>query len=458
MTARHTPVRRRTTDALGALLSAPLLAGAALAAVLGTAGPAAVTGGGSTRSWWRRGDNLRADAQAAKDAAAQAFYELDSAQRDVRISVETISAVDNSRAAQRVVADFAAVSQRIDEASHTYITAVDAHDLDAEELDAGAASRARSQLGKARDELEKVRKELDRFAESLTPLLGKAETELARLAPAVERARQSLLAATNALDAVRAARLKADDLAGRLAALAPELTKLNQGAGTHGVQDTLRRADEVLHKAEAIRTEAERLPERAREIDQRLVSLRTRVDALANRVGTVDPVLSELRRRYSAACWQDLQNVPGQAENAVTQARTKLREAAQARDEQRWADATSRLSTVRALLNDADAGISAANERLRSLDSAARNPKAEIDRTRFALRDAQRLAMAGRSTPDPKHARPLDAAVARIDRAVEELDGRHPDYWRFLTEMAAIRETASRVVAVIREERAAGHA
>lgn len=458
MTARHTPGRRRTTDAFGALLSAPLLAGAAVAVVVRVSAPAAVTGGGGTRSWWRRGDNLRADAQAAKDAAAQTFYELDTAQRDVRISVETIGAVDNSRPAQRAAADFAEISRRIDEASHMYISAVDAHDLDADELDSGAASRARTDLGKARDELEKARKDLDRFAESLAPLLGKAETQLARLAPAVERARQALLAATNALDSVRAARLKADDLAGRLAALAPELTKLNRGAGTHGVQETLRRADDVLHKAEAIRAEAEQLPERARETDQRLVSLRTRVDALANRAGSVDPVLSELRRRYSAACWQDLQQVPAQAANAVTAARTKLKEAAGARDDQRWADATSRLSTVRALLNDADAGISAAHERLRSLDEAARNPKAEIDRTRFALRDAQRLAMAGRSTPDPKHARPLDAAVARVDRAVEALDGRHPDYWHFLTEMAAIRETASRVVAVIREERAAGHA
>ena len=461
VTAIHTPVRRRTTDAIGALFSAmttPLLAAAAVATALRTVLPSAITGGGSTRSWWRRGNNnLRADAQAAKDAAAQAFYELDTAQREVRISVETIGAVDGSPRAQRVAADFAALCRRIDEASHVYITAIDAHDLDAEELDASAASRARAELTKARNELEKVKKDLDRFAESLAPLLEQAEAVLARLAPAVERARQALLAATKALDAVRASGLKADDLAARLVALSPELTKLNEGAGVHGVQQTLRRAEEVLRKADGIRSEAERLPERAKEIDRRLVSLRTRMEAVANRTDDIDPVLSELRRRYTIACWQDLQPVPQQARKAVAQARAKLKEAEQARAEQRWADAQSRLSTVRALLNDADTGLTAVRERLRSLDEAARNPEAEIEKTRFVLRDAQRLAMEGRTRPDPRHARPLDEAVARIERAVESLNGRHPDYWHFLTEMAAVRETASRVVALIREERAARH-
>ncbi|CAM5481594.1 TPM domain-containing protein OS=Streptomyces cyaneofuscatus OX=66883 GN=G3I52_05545 PE=4 SV=1 [Streptomyces cyaneofuscatus] len=258
-------------------------------------------------------------------------------------------------------------------------------------------------------------------------MLGQAETQLARLAPAVERARQALLGASNALDAVRAAGLRADELAARLAALAPELTKLNQGAGKHGVAETLQRADVVLRDAEALRAEAERLPERAAEIDRRLVSLRTRAQALTTRAGSVEPVLSELRRRFSAACWQDLQQVPEQAAVNVRQAEEKLAEAAKARDEQRWADATSRLSTVRALLNATDeAGFFAAGDRLQRLDAVAKDPQQEIERTRFAVRDAQRLAMAGRHTPDPRHARPLDDSVTRLDRAIAGLGGPSP--------------------------------
>ncbi|WP_030898916.1 hypothetical protein [Streptomyces sp. NRRL S-474] len=431
------------------LVGLPLLAALAL--------PAAFAGGGTRRWFGGRAESQRAEAQAAKDAAAAAFYELDTAQRDLRISIETITAVDDSPAARRAVADFDALGRRIDEVSHRYINAVDAHDLDRDDLEASAASRARTELTAAKEELGRVKQELDRFTDGLGPLLGKAETQLARLAPAVERARQALLAASNALDSVRTSGLKADDLAARLAVLSPELTKLNQGAGRHGVPQTLERAERVTREAESVRVEAERLPERAAEIDHRLVSLRTRAQALTTRSEQVDPVLSELRRRFTAACWQDLQNVPGIATENVRRAETKLAEARTARDEQRWPDATSLLSTVRALLNTTDEAVSAAGDRLHRLNAVQKDPQQEIERTRFAIRDAQRLAMAGRNTPDPRHARPLDDAVARLDRAITTLEGRHPDYWHFLTETEAIRQAVARVVNLIREERGAGH-
>ncbi|MEU1892594.1 hypothetical protein ABZ514_15680 [Streptomyces pristinaespiralis] len=438
-----------------ALVLVPLPLFAAVAAVL----PAAFAGGGGTRRWFGgRGESQRSDAQAAKDAAAAAFYELDTAQRDLRISIETITAVDSSPEARRAVEGFAALGRRIDEVSHAYITAVDAHDLDRDDLEVSVAAQARTQLTRAKDELVRVKGELDRFEQGLGPLLDKAETQLARLAPAVERARQALLSASNALDSVRGSGLRADDLAARLARLAPELTKLNEGAGRHGVPETLQRADRVLRDAEAVRTEAERLPERAAEIDKRLVSLRTRAQALTTRSAQVEPVLSELRRRFTAACWQDLQPVPEQATVSVRQAEEKLREAGKAREEQRWPDATALLGTVRALLNSTDEAVSAAGDRLRRLNAVAKDPQEEIERTRFAIRDAQRLAMTGRNTPDPRHARPLDDSVARLERAVAGLEGRHPDYWHFLTETEAVRRTVQRVVDQIREERGAGAA
>ncbi|MFE9770535.1 hypothetical protein ACFYOV_02400 [Streptomyces sp. NPDC005931] len=442
---------RRTPP--GALRDALALVALPLVAVLVL--PAAFTGGGTRRWFGGRADNQRAEAQAAKDAAAAAFYELDTAQRDLRISIETITAVDDSPAARRAVEGFEALGRRIDEASHRYIGAVDAHDLDRDDLEAATASRARAELTAAREELDRVKQELDRFADGLGPLLGKAETQLARLAPAVERARQSLLAASNALDTARGTGLRADDLAARLAALSPELTRLNQGAGQHGVPQTLERAERVTREAEAVRAEAERLPERAAEIDHRLVSLRTRAQALTTRSEQVEPVLSELRRRFTAACWQDLQHVPEVATENVRRAEAKLAEARAARDEQRWADATALLSTARALLNTTDEAVSAAGDRLRRLNAVQKDPGQEIERTRFAIRDAQRLAMAGRNTPDPRHARPLDDAVARLERAVAALEGRHPDYWHFLTETEAVRGAVARVVARIREERGA---
>ncbi|MFG2875886.1 hypothetical protein ACGFYU_12915 [Streptomyces sp. NPDC048337] len=409
----------------------------------------------ASRRWFGgRDESRRADAQAAKDAAAAAFYELDSAQRDLRISIETIAAADGSPAARQAGEGFAALGQRIDQVSHVYIEAVDAHDLDRPELEGSVAARAREQLTRARDELVRVKGELDRFAQGIQPLLDKAETQLALVAPARERAKAALLAASDALDAVRAKGMRADDLAARLAALGPELTKLNEGAGRHGVQETVQRADRILRDAEAVRAEAARLPERAAEVDRRLVSLRTRAQALRNRADRVDPVLSELRRRFSAACWQDLQHVPDQAVRDIAHAEDRLHEAAQARDEQRWADVGGLIDAVRSALEATDEAVSAAQDRLTRLEEVARNPQGEVDRTRFAIRDAQRLAMAGRSVPDPRHARPLDESVARVDRALAGLEGRHPDYWHFLQEMEGVRAAVGRVVADIRDGRA----
>jgi len=287
--------------------------------------------GGSAR--WRRNEGLRADAQAAKDAAAQAFYELDMVQRDVRISVEAVTAADNSPSARHAVADFAALGTRIDQISSAYIEALDATDLDAEELDPGAAAQARQRLEHSQQQLRAVKADLERFSEFLEPLVAAAETQLVQVAPAVARAKQSWLDASNALDAVRAARLTADDLARRLASLSPQLALLGEGAGRHGVQKVLQTAAEVQRTAEAVRAEAERLPEQAREIDQRLASLRTRTQGLQTKSGGIEPTLSELRRRFSAACWQDLQQVPQQTQDAVRNAATKLAEAERARDE-----------------------------------------------------------------------------------------------------------------------------
>ncbi|MEN3583029.1 hypothetical protein AAH978_02550 [Streptomyces sp. ZYX-F-203] len=442
------PRRARAGEGTRTLLWLPVLTALVL--------PASFTGGGTRRWFGGRAESQRARAQAAKDEAADAFYELDSAQRDLRISVETVSAVDDSPAAARVVEAFAALGGRIDQASRHYIAAVDAHDLDRDDLETAAASRARAEFAAARDELTAVRAELDRFAEELEPLLGDAQTRLARLAPTVEGARRSLTAASEALDHARAAGLGADDLAARLAALGPELTRLNEGAARHGLAETLERARRVGREAEAVRAEAERLPRRAAEIGTRLISLRTRAQALGNRTEQVAPVLSELRRRFAASCWQDLQRVPEQATETLGRAERRLAEAETARDEGRWPDATALVSTVRALLDSTDEAVSSAGERLRQLDAVQKDPDREVERTRFAVRDAQRLAMAGRHTADPRHARPLDEAVARLERARTSLRGRHPDYWRFLTETAEVREIAARVVAGIREERGGG--
>ncbi|MCX4749324.1 hypothetical protein OG455_28095 [Kitasatospora sp. NBC_01287] len=430
-----------------------------VAGVLATAVAGSFAGGGGRggggRSRWRRGDDAqRAAAVAARDAAQEAFYELDSAQRELELAVETVRAAEEGAAVRQALADHQDLRARINQVTVAYLDALDSVDLEAAELPPGAIAQARQRLEQAQRELAAKQTELANFLGRLQPLLQRAEEQLIRVTPAVEQAKRALLAASGALDAVRGAGLRADDLAARLAELGPELTRLNEGVSKHGVAQTLQRADDVVRRADGIRADAEQLPERAREIDRRVASLRTRVQALETRAGTVEPALSELRRRFSAACWQDLQRVPQQVVEAGRAAEAKLAEAGRARDEQRWADATAAIGTVRAMLETADGSVAAVADRLRRLTEVERDPQAEVQRARFALRDAQRLAMAGRQAPDPRHAGPLDAAVARLDRAVAALTeaGRHPDFWHFLTELDGVRHTATEVVELIRTD------
>ncbi|WP_078892050.1 hypothetical protein [Streptomyces sp. NRRL S-350] len=439
--------RRRAGSALADALVLPVV----LAGALGAVGLASA---GSSGWWGRRvgGEGVRAEAREARAAAQEAFFELEETQREVQLAVETVRAAEDGATAQRSLAELAAISGRVDQVTVNYLGALDAHNLDSEALDAGAAAQARRQLEDVKGQLGSARAELNDFLRRLQPTLQHAEQQLMRVTPAVEQAKRALLTASNALDEARGAGLRADDLAARLAELAPELGRLNEGPARHGVAGTLQRADDVKQRAEAIAADAAQLPERAREIDRRVASLRTRIQALETKAATVEPALSELRRRFSTACWQDLQRVPDQVAESGRAADRKLAEAARARDEQRWADATAAIATVRALLDTADGSVAAVNDRLRRLNEVQHDPHREVERARFAIRDAQRLAMAGRSAPDPRHAAPLDEAVARLDRAVATLEaaGRHPDYWHFLTELAAVRESATQVIGLIR--------
>ncbi|MGR7002539.1 hypothetical protein ACU686_38530 [Yinghuangia aomiensis] len=53
-------------------------------------------GGGESWPWRRRREAARAGAVAAREAAGEAFLRLDTAQRDLRISLETVRAVEPS--------------------------------------------------------------------------------------------------------------------------------------------------------------------------------------------------------------------------------------------------------------------------------------------------------------------------------------------------------------------------
>src|SRR5690606_14028290 len=107
-------------------------------------------------------------------------------------------------------------------------------------------------------------------------------------------------------------------------------------------------------------------------------------------------------------------------------------------------------------LNAADRRAAQVTGRVEELRAVAADPQAFAERVRFAVRDAQRLAVAQPGGPAPHHARVLDSLVERLQNAPKRLTGVHPDYWGYLQELEAIKTAAGDVVTRIREERARG--
>ncbi|MFE1786490.1 hypothetical protein ACFW9F_28935, partial [Streptomyces sp. NPDC059506] len=68
-------------------------------------------------------------------------------------------------------------------------------------------------------------------------------------------------------------------------------------------------------------------------------------------------------------------------------------------------------------------------------------------------RDPPRRPFRAGSPPHPRPPGPQHQADPGNEPPNDGLNGRHPDYWHFLTETAAVRDTAERVVRLIREER-----
>jgi len=112
--------------------------------------------------------------------------------------------------------------------------------------------------------------------------------------------------------------------------------------------------------------------------------------------------------------------------------------------------ASAQVSRARARAADADAAVTAVQDRLAALRTARNDPKDIERRVRFRIRDAQRLVVDVGMVKEWGSV--LDAQSARVDRAVAKLDVPHPDYWALLTEVDAITTFVADIVAKVRAQ------
>ena len=405
----------------------------------------------------RRGRGAQAAAAAieAREAAAAAFYDMDQAQKYIGGRVTVFEDLDAGAAAP-VRREFAGLSEAADAASVAYISVLDAHDIDDQDRTPAELDAARRAFLASTERLQQVTGNLNGFAERLAPRMARLEAALDQLPPRLTAARDAVAAADAAVAAAKQAGMDAAEPEAEVDRAKQVLAQLgSQGLGGLGLDGAMRKADEVRGIAERAHEAAAELPQMAQKVRNSLASVRTRVDVVAGRVGPVKDAMTILVRGYSQACWQDLKGAPESIESAVTRARERLNEASAHTSRTEWKQAQQALTAARTELNAADRRAGQVTGRVEELKAVAADPDRPAESVRFAVRDAQRLAMAQPGGAPPQHARALDTLVERLENAPKRLGGVHPDYWAYLQELESIKTAAGDVVTRIRAERAA---
>ncbi|MEO5877067.1 MAG: molecular chaperone DnaJ [Streptosporangiaceae bacterium] len=391
-----------------------------------------------------------AAALAAKEAAAQAFYDLDQAQKYVRGRISLLADLD-AAAAGRFRPGFDRLDARADEVASGYITVVDSHDLDDTGRTFAEYDAAHRALLGVTDTLARLTREINQIAANVATELSRLESSLDQLPPRLRAAQTAMAQAILAVEQAKAAGMRTEEVETDLAAVRASLDQLTSaGLGGLGLAGAMRRAEEVRTQAGQVAQEAADLAVAVQKTRNDLASVRTRVQMVAGRIDQVNHAMSELRRSYTANCWQDLQGAPAAIESALERARERIAETESQAGKQQWRACAQALAAARAELKDAERRAKAVTDRLADLEAAKADPGKPLDQTRFAVRDAQRLAVAQPGGAAPQHAQSLDALVVRLEHADSLLAGAHPDYWSYLKELRSISTSAHDVVEMIR--------
>ena len=280
----------------------------------------------------------------------------------------------------------------------------------------------------------------ERYATSVEHSRSAAAALPTRTTQAIQGADQAL-AAVNALPP--AARSYASVRAAvRDTELARDAAGQARAEGRPG--DVARATERLVATTETLRGAVERAPGRTAEVARALASVRTRRSAVATRAERLPDAYSALLREFSAACSEDVVGDDRRGREALDRADEHIRAAAGAADADPEA-AAGEIGAARDDLARAEALVDGVTDRLELLRSVRDDPGAVERRTRFAIRDAQLLAVDRRLVA--RWGSVIDAAARRVDRATEGLTGRHPDYLAYVRELDSVSDFVADVVA-----------
>lgn len=412
---------------------------------------------GSAPRWWRRRRDLAlAAATSAQGRAAVALLTLDNAQRSAFSHLDFLANVDAGPIAERIRTAWAPVTMAADAAIHDYLDALEQWDVTTD-LEVEQASAAAAGFESHAAAMTAATADIAAFSERFTPDFVSVTRTLEQLVPRRVAAEQAVQQARAVLVAAQEQGLLARRAHTLLERAVEQLQVVQAGPVRYGMEPVVRACGHAVAAAHDAMHDVEQLPGLRRRVLTTITSLRTRLAAVEWRAeqGSSE-VMRLLRVGYVEGCWRDVEGGARQAEVALDLARYELDAAMRAASdgEQRWDDALAGLARTRAALGEAEEHVDGPRDRLALLQTVSADPAAVHARARFAVRDAQKLLMAG--PVDGRHARLLDALAARLDQTETVLGRTHPDWLDYAHTLDAIADEARGLVVDIRASRARG--
>jgi hypothetical protein len=409
-----------------------------------------VTAQGAGTRWWRRGrDEALLRARDAAATAATVFVDLDSVQRSTALQVEAYEALDRGPASAVLSREWASVRGEADTAAGGYLRVTDQFDVETD-LTERVAREAEASLRRAEHIMKQALAGVTAFTERHRTRFATVEGALARLSAASRDAGAAIAAAHAAVARADQAGTPAHEAVAALAEAERARAVLAEGAAAHGLRAAVEAADTVIAAAVRARQLADTIEEQRDEVGRALASARTRFDAVANRRHRLDETLSALRRSFVTNSYADLEGKPAEADAALATARHQLAEAERLLVRRNLPAARAVIGHARQALDAAGGAVDAVTQRHDLLRELKRDPQTAVQRTRFAVREAQKLFVFMGDRVDQRYATQLDSLVRRVSTAEDGFAAPHPDFWRLDRDLARIRDETADVVRRLR--------
>ena len=398
--------------------------------------------------WWGVAlDQLRRSAENALDQLKDAFWQLDSSQRFARAQVQAYAEHLPERAKRSgLQARFLVVDEKTEQYVAEYLAVIDRFPMEPKmrERTLAAAQQAFRHLEPL---LRAVTEELDGFVTSHSAELALVGEQLRKVDEQKRLAREAAESAEAQWEKLRKDGLGSAFAESALTNLRAAIQGVDAWDPAAGVAELEEMADVARGFAADLRKIAIEYPRQIERVRHRVPSLRTRIDAITTRTAGIASCLGDLRREFSLGNWKDLDGQDQLVAKELATARMLVDRLQESISSESWEEALTLLTEVESTLARADDAVDAPRERLAVLRDFRADPEARLDRTRFVIKDAQRMVVSGpvRNTTDI--ASRLDGLALRLDRVRPALEGLHPNYWSILTDVDEIERQVREVVA-----------